>query len=63
MQNYTEFGLEARRIMLLKNIKMTEIARQLGISVTYVGEIFKGTRPGEKYKARIAEILEMKFIS
>lgn len=59
MRQYTEFGLEARRIMLLKNIKMTDIARQLGISVTYVGEIFKGTRPGDKYKPLIAEMLGM----
>jgi len=59
VRQYTEFGLEARKIMLLKNIKMTDIAKQLGISVTYVGEIFKGTRPGDKYKPLIAEMLGM----
>ncbi len=60
MQHYTEFGAEARKIMLQKNIKMVDLARELGVSVTYVSEIFKGTRRGEKYKNRIAEMLGMK---
>ncbi|MEK4854831.1 helix-turn-helix transcriptional regulator [Paenibacillus sp. FSL H7-0756] len=57
MQNYTEFGAEARKVMLQKKIKMKDVARELGVSVTYVSEIFKGTRPGEKQKPRIAEML------
>jgi len=60
MQHYTEFGAEARKIMLQKNIKMVDLAKELGVSVTYVSEIFKGTRRGEKYKNRIAEMLGMK---
>lgn len=59
MQHYTEFGAEARKIMLQKNIKMVDLANELGVSVTYVSEIFKGTRKGEKYKRRIAEMLGM----
>jgi len=59
MQHYTEFGAEARKIMLQKNIKMVDLAKELGVSVTYISEIFKGTRKGEKYKNRIAEILGM----
>ena len=61
MQHYTEFGAEARKIMLQKNIKMVDLARELGVSVTYVSEIFKGTRRGEKYKSRIAELLGMEL--
>ncbi|MCE3202501.1 helix-turn-helix domain-containing protein [Paenibacillus sonchi] len=57
MQNYTEFGAEARKVMLQKRIKMKDVAQELGVSVTYVSEIFKGTRPGEKQKPRIAEML------
>ena len=60
MQHYTEFGAEARKIMLQKNIKMVDLAKELGVSVTYVSEILKGTRRGEKYKNRIAEMLGMK---
>lgn len=57
MSNYTEFGAEARKIMLQKNITLTSLAQELGISVTYVSEILKGTRSGEKYKKQIAEII------
>ncbi|MEI7027127.1 helix-turn-helix domain-containing protein [Paenibacillus sp. y28] len=59
MTHYTEFGLKARTIMLQKNIKMKELAAELGVSVTYVSEIFKGTREGVKQKPVIAQILEM----
>ncbi|WP_025685316.1 helix-turn-helix domain-containing protein [Paenibacillus maysiensis] len=57
MTNYTEFGIEARKIMLQRNIKMIHIAKELGVSSTYVSEIFKGTREGKKQKPIIAEIL------
>ncbi|MEK3735479.1 helix-turn-helix transcriptional regulator [Paenibacillus sp. FSL M8-0334] len=57
MQNYTDFGLEARKRMLQKGVKMKDVAQELGVSVTYVSEIFKGTRPGEKQKPKIAEML------
>ncbi|WP_152658265.1 helix-turn-helix transcriptional regulator [Oceanobacillus sp. CFH 90083] len=57
--NYSEFGAEARKIMLIKGISMAELAKDLGISPYYLGEILKGTRPGKKYKGRISEILEM----
>ncbi|MEK3796141.1 helix-turn-helix transcriptional regulator [Paenibacillus sp. FSL R7-0204] len=60
MQNYTEFGAEARKVMLQKKIKMKDVAHELGVSVTYVSEILKGTRPGEKQKPRIAEMLGLK---
>lgn len=57
MSHYAEFGVEARKIMLQKNITLTNLAQQLGVSVTYVWEILKGTRKGVKYKKRICEIL------
>ena len=59
MKNYTEFGLEARKIMLIKGIKMKDVADELGVSYTYVSEIFKGTRQGEKQKPLIAKMLGM----
>jgi transcriptional regulator with XRE-family HTH domain len=54
---YTEFGAEARKIMFLKNIKMKDVANELGVSVTYVSEILKGTRPGTTQKPVIAKML------
>ncbi|WP_028560654.1 helix-turn-helix domain-containing protein [Paenibacillus pinihumi] len=59
MAQYTEFGAEARKIMFLKNIKMKDVANELGVSVTYVSEIFKGTRAGKNQKPQIAEMLGM----
>ncbi|MEB5452826.1 helix-turn-helix domain-containing protein [Virgibacillus pantothenticus] len=57
--HYSEFGAEARKIMLLKGISMSQLAEDLGISIYYLSEILKGTRPGKKYKVEIAKILEM----
>lgn len=62
MLHYTDFGAEARKIMLQRNIKMKSLAEELGVSVTYVSEIFKGTRPGEKQKPVIAKMLGMKSV-
>lgn len=59
MQNYSNFGLEARSKMLEKKITLTALAKELGISLTYVSEIIKGTREGKSYKQKISEILEM----
>lgn len=59
MPHYTEFGAEARKIMLQRNIKMKDVAQEIGVSVTYISEILKGTRPGEKQKPLIAKMLGM----
>ncbi|MEV2907735.1 helix-turn-helix transcriptional regulator [Paenibacillus larvae] len=59
MQNYSEFGIEARKIMLVKDIKIVDMAKELGVSPSYLGEILKGTRRGTKQKAKIAEMLGM----
>ena len=59
MTHYTEFGAEARKIMLQKKIKMVDVAKELGVSVTYISEIFKGTREGKKQKPLIGKMLGM----
>lgn len=59
MQNYSEFGLKARTIMLQKNIKSSAIAKELGVSCSYVAEILKGSRSGNGRKEQIAKILGM----
>jgi len=59
MPHYTEFGAEARKIMFQRNIKMKDVANELGVSVTYVSEILKGTREGKKQKPAIARLLGM----
>lgn len=59
MQQYSEFGAEARKRMLQKGITMTEIANELGITKSYLSEILKGTRRGKKQKPVIAKMLGM----
>jgi len=57
LKGYSEFGLQARAVMLQKNITLTALAKEVGVSVTYVSEIFKGTREGKKYRDKIASLL------
>ncbi|AVV56387.1 transcriptional regulator [Paenibacillus glucanolyticus] len=59
MTHYTEFGAEARKIMFQRNIKMIDVAKEIGVSVSYVSDIFKGARSGEKQKPLIAKMLGM----
>lgn len=59
MQNYTDFGIQARTIMLRKDITMTEVASHLGVSVSYVSDIMRGGRRGEKQRKKIVEFLGM----
>ncbi|WP_110933291.1 helix-turn-helix domain-containing protein [Paenibacillus bouchesdurhonensis] len=59
MAHYTKFGVEARKIMLERNIKMKDVAQEIGVSVSYVSDIFKGARYGEKQKPMIAKMLGM----
>ncbi|MBP3037949.1 helix-turn-helix transcriptional regulator [Bacillaceae bacterium Marseille-Q3522] len=63
MPNYTEFGAEARKVMLLKGVTMTELAKEIGISTNYLSDIFKGARAGTKYLSQISKILEMEEFS
>ncbi|MNW55219.1 helix-turn-helix protein [compost metagenome] len=59
MPHYTEFGAEARKIMLKRGIKMIDVAKEIGVSVSYLSDIFNGARAGEKQKPRIAKMLGM----
>ncbi|OPX87002.1 MAG: Helix-turn-helix domain protein [Pelotomaculum sp. PtaB.Bin104] len=59
MTEYTKFGLEARKILILQRKSMTKLAKEIGISCTYLSEILRGTRKSEKYKEKIAQILGM----
>ena len=60
MKGYSDFGLRARMIMLKENIKVKTIAEHLGVSSTYVCDIFKGTRESNKYRVKIAQFLGIK---
>lgn len=57
MEKYSEFGAEARKIMLQKGITLKDIAEKLNVSAPYVSDILRGNRKGEKQKPIIAEML------
>lgn len=59
MGNYSEFGAEARKLMLQKGITLKDIAEKLDVSAPYVSDILKGNRKGEKQKPLIAKMLGM----
>lgn len=59
---YSGFGLEAKKVMLDQNIKLKDLAAQVGISSSYLCEILKGTRTGQKQRERIAEILGLEIV-
>ncbi|WP_353097705.1 helix-turn-helix transcriptional regulator [Tissierella praeacuta] len=59
MQNYSDFGVEARGIMLKKGITMTALAKELNISTSYLSDILRGAKKGVKQRERIVQALEM----
>lgn len=60
MRNYTIFGAEARGVMLKKDIKMSKMASDIGISTSYISYLFKGDKKSDKWQAEIAKYLGMK---
>lgn len=53
----SEFEKQVRHALIDKNMSLTDLADVLGISVSYVYEIIKGTRKAEDQKVRIREYL------
>jgi transcriptional regulator with XRE-family HTH domain len=63
MENYSDFGVKARAVMLQKGITISALAKELGICTMYLGEILRGTRgkrKGQEYRDRISKILGIK---
>ena len=55
----SEFEKQVRHALIDRNMSMTDLASELGISVSYVFEIIKGTRKAEEQKARIRQFLNL----
>lgn len=47
--------------MLRRGITITELAKQLGVSPSYVSDILRGVREGKPQRKRIAEILGLEY--
>lgn len=61
MENYSGFGVDVRTVMLKKGVRLTALAKEVGISASYLSEILKGTRNGAQYKEKILNILASKL--
>lgn len=58
-----KFNIKVQTALILQEMTMTELAKKLGISVSYLSDIVKGNRKGEKHKKKIAELLGFSYES
>jgi len=54
-----EFEKAVRKALIDKDMKLTDLANHLGISLTYLYDILNGNRKAEHQKKKIIEILEL----
>lgn len=54
------FELEVKTQLIKKNMTLTQIAEELGISLAYASDIVRGNRKAEHYRKKIMEILGIK---
>lgn len=53
----SEFEKQVRHALLDREMSLSDLADEMGISVSYIYEIIKGTRKAEDQKQRIKTIL------
>lgn len=54
-----EFEKAVRKALIDHDMKLSDLAEQLGISLTYLYDILNGNRKAEHQKKKIIEILEL----
>lgn len=57
--NYSEFGLKVRSWLLENQKTLTWLADEMGVSVSYVSDILKGSRKSERRIAEIKKLIGM----
>lgn len=50
---YSSFGIKVRTALLERELTITSLASELGISVSYLSDILKGSRKGKKQKSEL----------
>lgn len=55
----TTFEKDVRKALIDKEMSITDLSNQLGITVPYLYDILKGNRAGSKQKEKIVKILEL----
>ena len=53
----SDFEKRIRCAMIMNDMKMTQLAKLLGISVSYTFELIKGTRQNDSIVSQMCEIL------
>ncbi|GKX27877.1 hypothetical protein SH1V18_03570 [Vallitalea longa] len=56
----TEFEKTVRKALIDKEMSISELAKKLGISLTYLYDILNSSRKAEKQKKKILNILDIK---
>lgn len=59
-EKLNEFEKQVRHALIDHQMTLTDLAGQLGVSVSYVYELIKGTRKSEDQKEKIRTILGLK---
>ena len=54
-----EFEKAVRKALIDKDMKLTDLANHIGISLTYLYDILNNNRKAEHQKKKIIEILEL----
>ena len=57
----SEFEKQVRHALLDREMSLSDLAKLLGISVSYIYEIIKGTRKAEDQKQRIITLLGLDY--
>nr|WP_308742068.1 helix-turn-helix transcriptional regulator [uncultured Anaerocolumna sp.] len=56
----TSFEKNVRKALIDRDMTLSDLAEQLGISLTYLYDIFKNSRKAVHQRKRIIQILELK---
>ena len=56
-----QFEKNVRKALIDKDMRLSDLAKELGISLAYLYDILKSARKAEHQKQRIAEILEIVY--
>lgn len=55
-----QFEIDVKTALLINEMSLTDLAGELGISVSYTCDIVKGNRRANKHRERIIKILGIK---
>jgi predicted transcriptional regulator len=58
-----DFEKTVRKALIDKDMTLSNLAEQLGISLAYLYDILKSSRKAEHQKKRIAELLNFEYVS